>query len=129
MIGNPPWGAEIDYDLDPSLELTRGQFDSYELFVERGIRDALKPGGLFGFVIPDRLLRPEGERLRTKLEEMLAAFPIQIWSHQAIGGRDVLVSVAGSDKSRTYLRVAGDVLEQVETDDAALAQEAIAALH
>ena len=64
-----------------------------------------------------------------KLEEMLAAFPIQIWSHQAIGGRDVLVSVAGSDKSRTYLRVAGDVLEQVETDDAALAQEAIAALH
>ena len=64
-----------------------------------------------------------------KLGEMLAAFPAQIWSHQAIDGRDVLVSVAGSDKSRTYLRIAGDVLEQVETDDATLAQEAIAALH
>jgi hypothetical protein len=63
-----------------------------------------------------------------RLGEMLAAFPSQIWSHQSIGGRDVLVSVAGSDKSRTYLRVAGDVLEQVETDDATVAQEAIAAL-
>jgi hypothetical protein len=64
-----------------------------------------------------------------KLAGMLAAFPSQVWSHQTIGGRDVLVSVAGSDRSRTYLRVSGDVLEQVETDDAALAQEAIAALH
>ena len=63
-----------------------------------------------------------------KLGQMLAGFPAQVWSHQTIGGRDVLVSVAGSDKSRTYLRIAGDVLEQVETDDAALAQEAIAAL-
>jgi type I restriction-modification system DNA methylase subunit len=64
VLGNPPWGAEIDYELDPSLELTRGQFDSYELFVERALRDAIKPGGSFGFVIPDRILRPEGERLR-----------------------------------------------------------------
>lgn len=64
----------------------------------------------------------------TKLGRMLAAFPSQIWSHQTIGGRDVLVSAAGSDKSRTYLRITGDVLEQVETDDGALAQEAIAAL-
>lgn len=64
VVGNPPWGADIDYELDPGLELTHGQFDSYELFVERSIRDALKPGGFFGFVVPDRLLRPEGERLR-----------------------------------------------------------------
>lgn len=63
-IGNPPWGADLDYALDPSLDLAHGQFDSYELFVERGIRDAVKPGGLFGFIIPDRILRPEGERLR-----------------------------------------------------------------
>ena len=62
------------------------------------------------------------------LEQMLAGFPHQVWSHETIGGRDVLVSVAGSDRSRTWLRIAGDVLEQVETADAALARGAIAAL-
>jgi type I restriction-modification system DNA methylase subunit len=64
VVGNPPWGAEIDFELDPDLELASGQFDSYELFIERGLREALRSGGMFGFVIPDRLLRPEGERLR-----------------------------------------------------------------
>jgi SAM-dependent methyltransferase len=64
VIGNPPWGAEIDFDLDPSLQMSEGQFDSYELFVERAMRDALRADGILGFVIPDRFLRPEGERLR-----------------------------------------------------------------
>jgi type I restriction-modification system DNA methylase subunit len=65
VIGNPPWGATLDYELDPSLELQHeGQVDSYELFIERGVRDALRPGGMFGFIIPDRILRPEGERVR-----------------------------------------------------------------
>ena len=63
-VGNPPWGATIDYELDPQLELARGQYDTYELFVERSIREGLRDGGTFGFVIPDRLLRPEGERTR-----------------------------------------------------------------
>lgn len=64
IVGNPPWGADIDFELDRSLELATGQFDSYELFVERSLKDALRDGGILGFVIPDRLLRPEGERLR-----------------------------------------------------------------
>ncbi len=64
VVGNPPWGADIDFKLDPALELAEGQFDSYELFVERSLRDAIRNGGMFGFVIPDRFLRPEGERLR-----------------------------------------------------------------
>ncbi|HEY7950367.1 MAG TPA: TaqI-like C-terminal specificity domain-containing protein [Solirubrobacterales bacterium] len=64
VIGNPPWGAKLDFELDPSLELAEGQFDSYELFVERSMKDALCDGGILGFVIPDRFLRPEGERLR-----------------------------------------------------------------
>lgn len=64
VVGNPPWGADIDFELDPTLGLAAGQFDSYELFVERSLRDGLREGGMFGFVIPDRFLRPEGERLR-----------------------------------------------------------------
>jgi hypothetical protein len=63
-----------------------------------------------------------------RLGQMLAGFPHRVWSHETIDGRDVLLSVAGSDKSRTWLRIAGDVLEQVETPDAALARGAIAAL-
>jgi len=64
VLGNPPWGADLDYELDHSLELVEGQVDSYELFIERAIKDALAPGGMFGFIIPDRILRPEGERMR-----------------------------------------------------------------
>jgi type I restriction-modification system DNA methylase subunit len=64
VVGNPPWGAMIGYELDPTLELARGQFDSYELFVERSLKALLAEGGYFGFIVPDRLLRPEGERLR-----------------------------------------------------------------
>jgi len=62
------------------------------------------------------------------IDGLLATFPTQVWSHQAIGGRDALVSVAASDKSRTYLRVSGDVLEQVQTSDAALAATALGAM-
>lgn len=64
VVGNPPWGAKLDYPIDLTMEMAHGQFDSYELFVEKSIAGALAEGGLFGFVIPDRLLRPEGERLR-----------------------------------------------------------------
>lgn len=64
IVGNPPWGAVIDYELDPSLTLDEGQYDSYELFVEKSLREFCAPDGYFGFVIPDRILRPEGEKLR-----------------------------------------------------------------
>jgi type I restriction-modification system DNA methylase subunit len=64
VIGNPPWGAEINYTIDRSLTLATGQFDSYELFIQRAIRDLLGNDGMFGFIIPDMILRPEGERLR-----------------------------------------------------------------
>jgi hypothetical protein len=58
----------------------------------------------------------------------LAEFPAQLWSHASIGGRDVLASVAGTDGRRTYLRVSGNVLEEVVSADATLAAEAIAGL-
>jgi hypothetical protein len=58
----------------------------------------------------------------------LAEFPVQLWSHAMVGSRDVLVSVAGTDGRRTYLRVSGNVLEEVVSADAAVAAEAIAGL-
>lgn len=65
VLGNPPWGADIDYPLAQEIETLRaGQFDSYELFIERLFNGVLREGGYFGFIIPDRILRPEGERTR-----------------------------------------------------------------
>jgi type I restriction-modification system DNA methylase subunit len=66
VVGNPPWGAILDYEVDPALT-QEGQVDSYELFLERALRDLLAPGGFFGFIVPDRILRPEGERTRRVL--------------------------------------------------------------
>lgn len=64
VIANPPWGATIDYDLTPVLTLAQGQYDSYELFLELSLRTFARRGGLVGFIVPDRILRPEGERVR-----------------------------------------------------------------
>ncbi|MFY9821434.1 MAG: TaqI-like C-terminal specificity domain-containing protein [Thermoanaerobaculia bacterium] len=64
VVGNPPWGAKITYNLDEGFWLAKGQFDSYELFIERSLKNFLAANGLFGFIVPDRILRPEGERSR-----------------------------------------------------------------
>jgi len=70
VVGNPPWGAdlaEIRAYLDGGgFALARGQYDSYELFVELG-RRLLHPGGVFGFIIPDSITLPEHEPLRRML--------------------------------------------------------------
>lgn len=44
--------------------MATGQFESYELFVKRSLVTLLGVGGFFGFIVPDRLLPPAGERLR-----------------------------------------------------------------
>jgi type I restriction-modification system DNA methylase subunit len=64
VVTNPPWGAKVDYPLNPALTLARGQYDTYELFLEVALSELCSPDGFVGFVIPDRILRPEGERLR-----------------------------------------------------------------
>ncbi|TXT58385.1 MAG: hypothetical protein BAJALOKI1v1_1670007 [Promethearchaeota archaeon] len=59
IIGNPPWGADLsrirahlkrEYPL-----MTKGQFDSYTLFLYMGLRDLLKEKGVVAFVIPNEL--------------------------------------------------------------------------
>ena len=49
----------------------RGQFDSYELFIELG-RRLLREGGMLGFIIPDSITLPEHELLRRMLLEQTA---------------------------------------------------------
>jgi hypothetical protein len=73
VIGNPPWGAEIDpavaqscceaLDLDPSLG-----WDSWELFVALGLA-SLREGGRLAFVLPDTIFSPEKARIRRLILE------------------------------------------------------------
>lgn len=65
-MGNPPWGSDLtkwkDY-IETKYDLAKGQYDSYELFIELSKR-ILKKNGIWGFVIPDSIFLPEHQRLR-----------------------------------------------------------------
>jgi len=69
VVGNPPWGADlagVSSELS-SYELAQGQYDSYELFIERAL-ELLPEGGRLGYVVPDSILHlPEHEPARKML--------------------------------------------------------------
>ena len=75
VVGNPPWGADLteirEYLDGGPFTLARGQYDSYELFIELG-RRLLREGGMFGFIIPDSITLPEHEPLRRMLLDQTA---------------------------------------------------------
>jgi hypothetical protein len=67
-----------------------------------------------------------------EIDDFLAGLPPEIWTMQSIDGRNVLVSVPGSDGGRSWLladEAAGDgLLFQVESTDQLLGEAAIRAL-
>ena len=71
VLGNPPWGSDLskwkDY-IEAKYDLAKGQYDSYELFIELSKR-ILKKNGIWGFVIPDSIFLPEHQRLREFLSK------------------------------------------------------------
>ncbi|MFA4945929.1 MAG: N-6 DNA methylase [Candidatus Micrarchaeia archaeon] len=71
IIGNPPWTLEISElekkHLQSKFETAEGKPDLYRFFMERGIQ-LLKPGGLFGFIVPNSWLSmPSAKKLRESL--------------------------------------------------------------
>jgi type I restriction-modification system DNA methylase subunit len=60
IIGNPPWGGDIDKQLDyfhlryPAT--TQEHTDSFKLFIERGLR-LVRNGGLTSMIVPNTMLR------------------------------------------------------------------------
>jgi type I restriction-modification system DNA methylase subunit len=72
VVGNPPWGADLasirGYLEGGEFQLARGQYDSYELFIELG-RRLMHDWGAFGFIVPDSITLPEHEPLRRMLLE------------------------------------------------------------
>jgi len=70
LIANPPWGADIT-DYKENLKLSdfktiKGQFDSFELFIELAIK-IVKPNGYFAFIVPDSILNNGKSVLRETL--------------------------------------------------------------
>ena len=67
VVGNPPWGGRIApaiYDQAIAyLDLPKGEWDSWELFLLLGIR-SLREGGRVALVLPDSLLYPRKARVR-----------------------------------------------------------------
>ena len=60
VIGNPPWGGDIDRHLDyfhhkfPAT--TQEHTDSFKLFIENGV-NLLSPTGVVGMIVPNTILR------------------------------------------------------------------------
>lgn len=72
VIANPPWGASIDVHASElrtrGYSLARGQFDSYELFIESALT-WLPDDAPAAFIIPDSIFQPEHEPTRRLLAE------------------------------------------------------------
>lgn len=70
VIGNPPWGGEIEAasyeEALTALGIGDEGWDSWELFVLLGLR-ALRDGGRLAFVLPDSFLYSDKARLRSLL--------------------------------------------------------------
>lgn len=72
VIANPPWGVNLSAFRDrlkhDGYQLARGQCDSFELFIERCVREA-RTGTPMAFIVPDSIFLPEHEPLRQFLVE------------------------------------------------------------
>jgi hypothetical protein len=73
VVGNPPWGGEIDATSYAAACTALGiapdpRWDSWELFLALGLH-ALRDGGRLALVLPDTIFSPEKERSRRLLLE------------------------------------------------------------
>lgn len=70
VLSNPPWGSDLSqYSrsyLSSNFVVAKGQFDTYNLFVEL-ILENLKNGGVYGLILPDSVFSQEHSRLRALL--------------------------------------------------------------
>ncbi len=73
VVGNPPWGGEVEHDVYRAAcrflgVPTEPEWDSWELFLALGL-DCLRDGGRLALVLPDTIFSPEKERSRRLLLE------------------------------------------------------------
>jgi type I restriction-modification system DNA methylase subunit len=83
VIGNPPWGAEINESALHYMETEFNEIedidklDSYELFIHTALR-FLKKGGRLCYILPHTLLYPEKKETRKYLVDN---FKIERWHY------------------------------------------------
>lgn len=72
VIANPPWGAKLVHSSDTlskhGYEIAKGQFDIFDLFIER-MMSVCRPECVCAFILPESILLPEHEPIRRKLLE------------------------------------------------------------
>jgi len=72
VISNPPWGAQLRQTplelREAGYQLAKGQFDSYDLFVELCLK-IVPDHAILAFILPDSIFLPEHRALRTLLLE------------------------------------------------------------
>lgn len=73
IIGNPPWGANIDDDLQFFAEKypksTKEKKDIYKIFIEKSI-GLLNPCGILGFIVPNSFLyQPSYEDVKNLINQ------------------------------------------------------------
>ena len=75
VVGNPPYirvqeiGRDVADYCRARFETTRGSFDAYLVFLERGL-GLLAPGGRLGFIVPNKLFKLDfAQRMRGLLSE------------------------------------------------------------
>lgn len=72
IISNPPWSSNRLYDKSVlskfGYELSNGQYDSYELFIEL-CQNIVKDGGFCAYILPDSVFSDEKSSLRKFLLE------------------------------------------------------------
>lgn len=72
VLANPPWGATMTREyrkrLEPHFNTARGQYDSYDLFLER-IAVELSPGDVAAAFLPDSLLLHQHKATRDLVAE------------------------------------------------------------
>jgi type I restriction-modification system DNA methylase subunit len=82
IIGNPPYvriqtldKSEVEY-FNQNFVAATGNYDIYVLFVEQALK-LLKPGGVMGFILPNKFMQTDyGKGLRKLLSEKKAVWKI-----------------------------------------------------
>lgn len=73
IIGNPPWGADIDKDTqyleDQYPNSTKSYKDIYKIFIDKSL-SLLKSGGMLGFIVPNTFLyQPRYEDIKKVINQ------------------------------------------------------------
>lgn len=124
VIGNPPYGMVTDENLKEyagdSFETTEGRFDTYELFIEKGIK-LCRPLGFLGYIVPSPLLSNlYARKLRSHIIENcsiqeITNFGMDVFSDPTIHTFIIVLTRGQNPKQIVQVRKQVTAINQLET--------------